>query len=52
MLKKYNIKAIKASKNIVVLLNIYYNKNIILVFYVKYNINIFQKNIVYNIKNR
>ena len=40
------MKAVKFLKNIMVLLNIYYNKNMILVFYVKYNVNIFQKNIV------
>lgn len=40
------MKDVKILKNIVKLLNIYYNKNVIPTFYIKYNINIFKNNII------
>lgn len=52
MLKEHDVKAIKASKSIVVLLSPYHNGNITLMFYIKYNINVFQKNTAYDIKSQ
>lgn len=51
-LKKYNMKAVKALKSIIILLNVYHNGNIIPVFYIKYNVIVFQKNTAHKIRSK
>lgn len=47
-------KVIKIPKNIIILLDKYYNKDIIFVFYIKYNTNIFEKKLykILEVKNK